>query len=44
MIDEVMKMKKLYFYSVLLTISMAFLWAGCSDIKENIPEKKRLSR
>lgn len=37
MIDEVMKMKKLYFYSVLLTISMAFLWAGCSEIKENIP-------
>lgn len=30
-------MKKLYFYSALLTVSLAFLIAGCSDVKENIP-------
>ncbi|GAB1351174.1 hypothetical protein MASR1M107_33890 [Ignavibacteriales bacterium] len=30
-------MKKLYFYSVLLTVSLAFLMAGCSKLKDNIP-------
>ena len=30
-------MKKIYYYSALLTVSLAFLIAGCSEIKENIP-------
>ncbi|MBV6446108.1 MAG: CxxxxCH/CxxCH domain-containing protein [Ignavibacteriales bacterium] len=30
-------MKKIYFYSALLTVSVAFLIAGCSKINDNIP-------